>query len=72
MRRTDPHDPLPGAIGVVVNPGDALPFDRRLWHMRSDNHSEITPVAAFFSYTYRWTWAGTRRAGSTGSRGGTT
>lgn len=53
-RRSDPHEPPPGAIEVVVNPGDALLFDRRLWHVRSDNHSDITRVAAFFGYTYRW------------------
>ena len=53
-RRSDPHEPPPGAIEVVVDPGDALLFDRRLWHVRSDNHSDITRVAAFFGYTYRW------------------
>ncbi|PZS32683.1 MAG: hypothetical protein DLM58_09330 [Pseudonocardiales bacterium] len=42
------------AVAITASPGDALLFDRRLWHMRSDNHSDITRVAAFFGYTYRW------------------
>jgi ectoine hydroxylase-related dioxygenase (phytanoyl-CoA dioxygenase family) len=53
-QRSQPHPPPPGAIEVVVNAGDALFFDRRLWHVRSDNGSDITRVAAFFGYTYRW------------------
>jgi ectoine hydroxylase len=44
----------PGAVQLTARPGDALLFDRRLWHMRSDNHSDITRVAAFFGYTFRW------------------
>jgi ectoine hydroxylase len=43
-----------GAIEVTVNAGDAVFFDRRLWHARSDNHSRITRKAVFFGYTYRW------------------
>jgi ectoine hydroxylase len=44
----------PGAIEITANPGDALFFDRRLWHMRSENYSDITRVATFFGYTFRW------------------
>jgi ectoine hydroxylase-related dioxygenase (phytanoyl-CoA dioxygenase family) len=44
----------PGAIEVQVNPGDAIVFDRRLWHARSNNYSDITRLAVFFGYTYRW------------------
>jgi ectoine hydroxylase-related dioxygenase (phytanoyl-CoA dioxygenase family) len=44
----------PGAIEVTVNPGDVLFFDRRIWHARSDNYSDITRKVAFFGYTYRW------------------
>jgi ectoine hydroxylase len=44
----------PGAIEVVAQPGDALFFDRRLWHARSDNRSTITRKAVFVGYTYRW------------------
>ena len=42
------------AIQVTANPGDAVVFDRRLWHARSDNYSPLTRMAAFFGYTYRW------------------
>jgi ectoine hydroxylase len=44
----------PGAIQVTANPGDAVLFDRRLWHSRSDNLSDITRKAFFTGYTYRW------------------
>jgi ectoine hydroxylase len=42
--RRDVEWPDPdGAIEVTANPGDAVLFDRRLWHARSDNHSPHTP-----------------------------
>jgi ectoine hydroxylase len=43
-----------GAIEVCVNPGDAVFFDRRLWHCRTNNYSDITRKAMFFGYTLRW------------------
>jgi ectoine hydroxylase-related dioxygenase (phytanoyl-CoA dioxygenase family) len=43
-----------GATQITANPGDVVVFDRRLWHARSDNYSDITRIAAFFGYTYRW------------------
>jgi ectoine hydroxylase len=47
--------PVPeGVTPVCVQPGDAVVFDRRLWHSRSDNHSAITRKALFLAYTYRW------------------
>jgi ectoine hydroxylase-related dioxygenase (phytanoyl-CoA dioxygenase family) len=49
----DPH----GAIEVTAEPGDAVFFDRRIWHARSPNHSGHTRKAVFFGYTYRWTVA---------------
>jgi ectoine hydroxylase len=53
--RRDVEWPQPeGAIQITANPGDLVVFDRRLWHQRSDNYSEITRVGAFFGYTYRW------------------
>jgi hypothetical protein len=53
--RRDIEWPQPeGAIQVTVNPGDVLFFDRRIWHARSDNYSDITRKVAFFGYTYRW------------------
>ena len=42
------------AVPVLAAPGDALIFDRRIWHSRSDNLSEITRKAIFLAYTYRW------------------
>jgi ectoine hydroxylase len=44
----------PGAVAITAAPGDALLFDRRLWHARSPNVSDVTRRAAFFAYTYRW------------------
>lgn len=43
-----------GAIEVQVSPGDCVFFDRRIWHARSDNYSDITRKAMFFGYTQRW------------------
>jgi ectoine hydroxylase len=45
---------LPGATPILAAPGDAVIFDRRLWHMRSPNRSTRTRKALFFAYTYRW------------------
>lgn len=47
---TDPQ----GAIEVCVSPGDTVFFDRRLWHARSDNYSQVTRKVVFFGYTLRW------------------
>ena len=44
----------PDAVEVCARPGDAVYFDRRLWHARSVNQSEITRKAIFFAYTPRW------------------
>jgi ectoine hydroxylase len=53
--RRDMEWPAPEqAVPVCVEPGDAMVFDRRLWHARSDNLSPVTRIAAFFGYTYRW------------------
>lgn len=43
-----------GAIEVTAHPGDAFVLDRRLWHSRSVNVSEITRKMLFVGYTYRW------------------
>jgi hypothetical protein len=56
-RPPSPDVPWPepeGAIDVLAEPGDALLFDRRLWHARSDNRSDLTRQAIFVAYTYRW------------------
>ena len=53
-RPTDDDNDLPGAVAVLAHPGDAVLFDRRLWHMRSPNTSTLTRKALFYAYTYRW------------------
>jgi ectoine hydroxylase-related dioxygenase (phytanoyl-CoA dioxygenase family) len=53
--RRDVEWPDPeGAIEVQVAPGDVVFFDRRIWHCRSNNYSEITRKAIFLGYTFRW------------------
>jgi hypothetical protein len=47
-------DPPAGAMPVLASPGDALVFDRRLWHSRSDNLSEHTRRVIFLAYSFRW------------------
>jgi ectoine hydroxylase len=54
-RRDIPWPDPDGAIEITAEPGDAVFFDRRIWHARSPNHSEHTRKAVFFGYTYRWT-----------------
>jgi ectoine hydroxylase-related dioxygenase (phytanoyl-CoA dioxygenase family) len=54
-RNTLARDEAPAdAVPVLAEPGDALVFDRRLWHSRSDNLSPWTRRAVFLAYTYRW------------------
>jgi len=43
-----------GTVEITANPGDALLFDRRLWHSRSTNRSTVTRKMLFIGYTYRW------------------
>jgi ectoine hydroxylase len=52
LRRTR-EDPA-GAVPVLASPGDAVVFDRRLWHRRSPNLGEHTRRVLFLAYTYRW------------------
>jgi len=53
--KRDVEWPLPeGAMQVTARPGDGLLFDRRIWHARSNNFSEITRKVVFLGYTYRW------------------
>ena len=40
---------------MTAEPGDAVFFDRRIWHTRSRNYSRHTRKVVFFGYTYRWT-----------------
>ena len=43
-----------GAIEVCASPGDVVFFDRRLWHTRTNNYSDITRKGMFFAYAHRW------------------
>ena len=53
-KRDVPWPAPAGAIQVKVNAGDVVFFDRRIWHARSYNYSEITRRCVFLGYTYRW------------------
>ena len=43
-----------GATPVLVAPGAAVIFDRRIWHAATPNHSPITRKVLFYGYGYRW------------------
>lgn len=58
-RRDSPPDPEPqadpdGALQVQVKAGTAVLFDRRMWHARGTNTSEVTRKVLFLGYSYRW------------------
>ncbi len=51
----DDRQGLPaGAVPVCVSPGDAVFFDRRLWHSGSANYWGEPRVVLFYGYSYRW------------------
>jgi ectoine hydroxylase len=55
--RRDVEWPEPeGAVEVCAEPGDAVFFDRRLWHTRTNNYSGVTRKGAFFAYSHRWSY----------------
>jgi ectoine hydroxylase len=43
-----------GIMPVCVKPGTAVLFDRRMWHRRGMNTSDVTRRVLFFGYSYRW------------------
>ena len=43
-----------GALPLLVRAGTAVVFDRRLWHARGENVSQLTRKALFYAYTHRW------------------
>lgn len=45
-----------GSVEVRANPGDAVFFDRRLWHTRTNNYSPFTRKGVFFAYSHRWSY----------------
>jgi ectoine hydroxylase len=53
-RPLDDDNELPDALPVLARAGDAVMFDRRVWHMRSPNVSRTTRKALFYAYTFRW------------------
>jgi ectoine hydroxylase-related dioxygenase (phytanoyl-CoA dioxygenase family) len=42
------------AVEVLARAGDAIIFDRRLWHSASTNRSDTTRVFLTVGYSYRW------------------
>ena len=50
----DPTQNPEGAVPVQLEPGDAVFFDRRLWHAAGWNTSTHTRKALFYGYSYRW------------------
>ena len=42
------------AVEIVADAGDAVVFDRRLWHAASTNTSDRTRVFVTYGYSYRW------------------
>lgn len=43
-----------GVLPVCVKAGSAVLFDRRMWHRRGLNTSDVTRRVLFFGYSYRW------------------
>ena len=58
LNRLDlPEDALqdhPNATPVRADAGDAVFFDRRLWHAAGRNRSDVTRKVLFLGYSYRW------------------
>ena len=44
----------PDATPVLADAGDAVFFDRRLWHAAGRNRSDATRKVLFLGYSYRW------------------
>ncbi len=43
-----------GAVEIIGRPGDAVIFDRRLWHSATVNTSSHRRSMLFYGYGYRW------------------
>ncbi len=50
----DPDGDPEGAIDLLVKRGTAVLFDRRMWHSRGWNFSNVTRKVLFMGYSYRW------------------
>ena len=53
MAEDDDLDPA-GAVPVQVAAGDAVFFDRRIWHAAGHNFSPYARKVLFYGYSYRW------------------
>jgi ectoine hydroxylase-related dioxygenase (phytanoyl-CoA dioxygenase family) len=55
-REGDPasEQAVAGVEPVIAAAGDAVVFDRRVWHRRSCNTSVVTRRAVFLAYAPRW------------------
>jgi ectoine hydroxylase-related dioxygenase (phytanoyl-CoA dioxygenase family) len=52
-----PEDGLSNPVGaepLCVKPGSAVLIDRRIWHSRSRNESDLTRKVVWLGYSYRW------------------
>jgi ectoine hydroxylase-related dioxygenase (phytanoyl-CoA dioxygenase family) len=54
--RPDParEEAYEGAIEIIADAGDAVIFDRRLWHAASTNTSDRARAFVTYGYSYRW------------------
>ena len=52
--RPNPDKDPDGAIDLLVKRGTAVLFDRRVWHSRGWNFSDVTRKVVFIGYSYRW------------------
>ena len=43
-----------GGLALRAKPGDAVFFDRRIWHSSSPNTSEMARKVLYYGYSYRW------------------
>ena len=50
----DPDGDPEGAMDLIVKRGTAVLFDRRMWHSRGWNFSDVTRKVLFMGYSYRW------------------
>ena len=53
-RADNPDGDPEGAIDLLVKRGTAVLFDRRMWHSRGWNFSDVTRKVLFMGYSYRW------------------
>jgi len=42
------------ATQVIAQPGDAVLFDRRIWHTATPNYADFDRKILFYGYSYRW------------------